>query len=250
MLKELKEKILKSFVFWGSLGPVLLLFTFIVYIVHASLGVVTPFSWIAFISSYLIGVFITVISMLEIDDLFLEKKEQVQAYKEELAHLQSALRLAQISKLEEKEKLFNEMQRIEQSGTEEIKTLTEAYEKLHIENGEFKNKAHALQSSLEAALEDLGKTRQLEYLKQELDKKLKEIQTAIEPKEVQEPDSAVFEHIQQMDEELLTLEQEVVILHEIISKMLTEKKVVRARKSKKADEPNLLEEMFKENSDQ
>jgi hypothetical protein len=244
MLQKFKERILKSFVFWGCLGPVLLLLTFIVFSIHTSVSSVTPYSWLGFVSSYMLGLFVTAVSMLEIDDLFLEKKEQMQAYKEELTHLQSALRGAQVAKLEEKETLQNEIQRITQNSAEELKALTTAYEKLHTENAEFKNKAHALQTSLESALEDLGKTRQLEYLKQELETKLKEIQTANVPKVIEETDSSVFEHIQQMDEELVAFEQEVVILHEIISKLLTEKKVVRAKRTKKAEEPTLLNELL------
>ncbi|HSX04407.1 MAG TPA: hypothetical protein VLG76_06735 [Rhabdochlamydiaceae bacterium] len=238
MLKGLKEKILKSFIFWGTLGPLLLLLTFIVFIVQASFAIPTPSTWIGFVSSYLIGLFITVVSMMEIDALFLEKKEQMQAYKEEMAHLQSALRQAQVSKLEEKETLQNENQLMRQNFDEELKELSRAYEKLFGENTEFKNKAHSLQASLEAALEELGKTRQLEYL-------LKEIKSNQEPKETIEPDTAVFEHIQQMDEELVSLEQEVVVLHGIISKVLTEKKTARPKKPKPSPEPNLLEEIFK-----
>ncbi|HSX11928.1 MAG TPA: hypothetical protein VLF61_00360 [Rhabdochlamydiaceae bacterium] len=242
MLKQLKNKILKSFVFWGSLGPALLLCTFVLLMMHAALGILTPYYWIAFVSSFLIGLFVTLVSMLEIDALFLEKKEQMQAYKEEMAHLQSALRQAQVNKLEEKETLQNEIQRLEQTHDEEQKTLSTAYEKLFSENTESKNRAHALQASLEAALEELGKVRQLEYLKQELDKKIQELQT---PKEIETDTEATFEHIQKMDEELVSLEQEVVVLHEIISKVLTEKKVTRPRKPKKSDELNLLEDILK-----
>lgn len=237
MLKKLKDKIAKSFVFWGSLGPALLLATFVLLMMHASYGMLTPHYWIAFVSSFLMGIFVTYVSMLEIDALFLEKKEQMQAYTEEMAHLQSALRQAQVNKLEEKETLQNEIQRLVQTYDEEQKTLSAAYEKLFAENTESKNKAHALQASLEAALEELGKVRQLEYLKQELDKKLQEIH---QPKEIELDTDAAFVHIEQMDKELVALEQEVVILHEIISKVTAEKKISRLKKIKPA-EPNLLE---------
>lgn len=236
------KKIFNSIFFWGSLGPSQLLLTLIVFILQSSLGILTPYSWVGFTSSWLLGVFVTVLAMKEVASLHLTQKEQTQTAREELAHLQLALRSAQMAKLEEKETMQNTLQRMRQNHDEEMKNMHIAQGKLCADNFESKNKALTLQASLEAALEELGKSRQLDYLKQELDQKLSELSK--QPAEKVD-ESHFFDHVHAMQEETLALEQEIFILQEIITQLLSEKKVSRSRKLKKEDQPTLLEELLK-----
>lgn len=256
-IKEIKNRISNSIFFWGSLGSCSLIFTFIVFVVQCSIGILSPFWWVGFACSCLLGLCVTILSMMEVASIFQDQTEKMQILQEEMTFIQSSLREAQIEKLEEKETLQNEIQLLIQSNEEEQNNLRNAYEKLFGEHIESKNKAHSLQVSLEAALEELGKSRQLEFLKQELELKLNEIQAASQLKQEVVPvpvtvpvtkiaessyEKYFLDHIHQMNEELHDLDYEVKTLQEILTKVLSEKKVSKPRKAKSQPQLDLLQD--------
>lgn len=221
-----------SILFWGTLGPLQLLLTLVVFSLHGSL---TPFIWAGFISSILLGICVTIGSLLEAASLFLTQKKQIQNAQSEFLHLKSSFQEIQISKLEEKETMQNTLQRIQQKHEEEMKQQHSSYGKVCAENFESKNKQLALQASLEAALEELGQVRQLIYLR-----------SCALPSPVEEKvdEMYFFDHVHTLQEEALALEQEITALQEIITHLLTEKKVSRLRKAKKENQPTLLEKLL------
>ena len=227
------RKTFSSVLFLGSLGPFQLVLTLIVFSLQRSL---TPLMWAGMIASIFLGILVTIFSVQEAAFLFLTQKEQMQALQDELCYLKSSLHETQMAKLEEKETLQNALNRMRQNHEDEMKHLHSSYGKVCAENFESKNKQLTLQASLEAALEELGKVRQLEYLKQELDKKLGELAKPVESVD----QSYFFDHVHMMEEEAMALQQEIITLQEIITHILSEKKVSRPKKVKKEVQPTLL----------
>lgn len=233
-IRQLKNKLLRSIFFWGSLGPSLLIFTFIIFALQSSICHLSPFWWVGFGCSCLLGIFVTLLSLMEVASIFLDEREKMQILQEELSHLQSSFREVQMGQLEEKETQQHELQLLQQSKDEELKSMRAAYEKLFADHAESKSRASSLQISLEEALGELGKVRQLEYLKADLEKRFAIPSIpSVRSEEAMDAQQDLLNHIRAMNRELLERDEEILTLQEILTQLLEPKKAAKPKKSKK-----------------